>query len=209
MLLLAPLGIRALAAIAGRAPVAARLALRDLARYQARSGAALAAASLAIGIAATIAVTAAAQQAQDHALTGGKPAAGPAHRLARRPESPGSGGPGLSAAPADGATATPTSPNPAAVANARWTADAIAQALGSKDVVELDVAVDLTTRVPSGAPPDAIPGEPGPHDHRAEGGQGWRQVATPYVATPAVLSLYRITAADITAAATSSARAAT
>ncbi len=71
MLLLAPLGIRALSAIAGRAPVAVRIALRDLARYQARSGAALAAASLAVGIAATIAVTAAAQQAHDHALTGG------------------------------------------------------------------------------------------------------------------------------------------
>ena len=71
MLLLAPLGIRALAALAGRAPVAVRLALRDLVRYQARSGAALAAASLAIGIAATIAVTAAAQQAHDHTLSGG------------------------------------------------------------------------------------------------------------------------------------------
>ena len=60
-----------MAAFAGRAPVAVRLALRDLARYQARSGAALAAASLAVGIAATIAVTAAAQQAHDHTLTGG------------------------------------------------------------------------------------------------------------------------------------------
>jgi putative ABC transport system permease protein len=49
MLLLAPLGIQALATCAGRAPIAVRLALRDLARYQARSGAALAAASLAIG----------------------------------------------------------------------------------------------------------------------------------------------------------------
>ena len=55
MLLLAPLGIQALAAFAARAPIAMRLALRDLARYQARSGAALAAASLAVGIAATIA----------------------------------------------------------------------------------------------------------------------------------------------------------
>ncbi|MDX6217094.1 MAG: putative transport system permease protein, partial [Frankiales bacterium] len=39
MLALAPLGITALAALAGRAPAAVRLALRDLARYQARSGA--------------------------------------------------------------------------------------------------------------------------------------------------------------------------
>ena len=71
MLLLAPLGIRAWPLLAGRAPVAVRLALRDLARYQARSGAALAAASLAVGIAATIAITAAAEQAHDHTLTGG------------------------------------------------------------------------------------------------------------------------------------------
>ena len=71
MLLLAPLGIRVLAAPARRAPVAVRLALRDLARYQTRSGAALAAASLAVGIAATIAVTAAAQQAHDKTLSGG------------------------------------------------------------------------------------------------------------------------------------------
>jgi putative ABC transport system permease protein len=42
--------------------VAPRLALRDLARYQARSGAALAAITLALGIAATFVVTAAAEQ---------------------------------------------------------------------------------------------------------------------------------------------------
>ena len=71
MLLLGVLGIRALAATARRAPVAVRLAMRDLARFQARSGAALAAAGLAVGIAATVAITAAAQQAADHTLTGG------------------------------------------------------------------------------------------------------------------------------------------
>lgn len=60
MLFLAPLAIRLLAAVAHRAGVAVRLALRDLARYQARSGAALGAVTLAIGIAATIAVSAAA-----------------------------------------------------------------------------------------------------------------------------------------------------
>src|SRR6201999_1235965 len=71
MLLLAPLGIQLLAAVAGRAPIAVRLALRDLARYQARSGAALAAAGLAVGIAATITVTAAANQANDRSLSVG------------------------------------------------------------------------------------------------------------------------------------------
>ena len=45
VLLFAPLAIRGLAAVARSTPVAVRMALRDLARYQARSGAALAAAA--------------------------------------------------------------------------------------------------------------------------------------------------------------------
>ena len=110
MLLLAPLGIRALATLAGRAPVAVRLALRDLARYQARSGAALAAASLAVGIAATIAVTAAAQQAHDHTLTGGNL---PTNQLIVWLANPNNqGGPGLSVAPAGAGTTTPAVPQP-------------------------------------------------------------------------------------------------
>jgi putative ABC transport system permease protein len=60
MLFVGPLFIRGLAAAGRRAPIALRLALRDLARYQARSAAALGAISLAIAIAATVAVSAAA-----------------------------------------------------------------------------------------------------------------------------------------------------
>jgi putative ABC transport system permease protein len=60
LLFLAPLAIRLLAAVAHRAGVAVRLALRDLVRYQARSGAALGSVTLALGIAATIAISAAA-----------------------------------------------------------------------------------------------------------------------------------------------------
>jgi putative ABC transport system permease protein len=197
MLLLAPLGIRALAAAARRAPVAVRLALRDLARYQARSGAALAAASLAVGIAATIAVTAAAQQAHDHTLTGGNL---PTNQLIVWLANPNNqGGPGLSVAPAGAGTTTPAVPNPAVVAQARSTADAIAQALGSNTVVELDSALDLTSAVPAGAPPDAGHANL-VHPISVQGrGQGWTQVATPYVATPAVLDLYRIHAGDIAA----------
>jgi putative ABC transport system permease protein len=62
VLFLAPLEIRVLAFLAGRASIAVRLAVRDLVRYQARSGAALGAITLAIGIAATIALSAAAAQ---------------------------------------------------------------------------------------------------------------------------------------------------
>jgi putative ABC transport system permease protein len=197
MLLLAPLGIRLLALFASRAPVAIRLALRDLARYQARSGAALAAASLAVGIAATITVTAAAQQANDHSLTAGNL---PPNQLIvwfNDPRAQDSG-PGLRVAPADAATSTPATPNPTLVKHAQATADAIGQALGTGTVVELDFAADLTTQVPAGVPPDAgqvslvheisVPGR----------GQGWNQVAIPYVATPSVLRLYGLSAADIT-----------
>ncbi len=63
-LLLGPLAIRTFSAVAGRVSIAPRLALRDLARYQARSGAALAAVTLALGIAATVVVTASAEEAK-------------------------------------------------------------------------------------------------------------------------------------------------
>jgi len=62
LLFFAPLAIRALARAGRHAPISIRLALRDLARYQARSGAALGAVTLAIGIAATIAISASAAQ---------------------------------------------------------------------------------------------------------------------------------------------------
>ncbi len=63
---ISPLSIRLLTTAGRRAPVAIRLALRDLARYQARSAAALAAISLALGIAVTIMISlAAARNAAD------------------------------------------------------------------------------------------------------------------------------------------------
>ncbi len=65
-LLLGPLAIRIFARAAGHAPIAPRLALRDLARYQARSGAALAAITLTLGIAAAVVVTGAAEEKKDN-----------------------------------------------------------------------------------------------------------------------------------------------
>ncbi len=63
---ISPLSIRVLSTAGRRAPVAVRLALRDLARYQARSAAALAAIGLALGIAvATMISLAAATNAAD------------------------------------------------------------------------------------------------------------------------------------------------
>jgi putative ABC transport system permease protein len=60
--LFCPLAIRAVAPVAARLPIAARLALRDLARYQARAGAALAAISLGLGLAVAIVIAAAAAE---------------------------------------------------------------------------------------------------------------------------------------------------
>jgi putative ABC transport system permease protein len=61
-LLLGPLAIRLFARAARHTSIAPRLALRDLARYQARSGAALAAITLGLGIAAAVVIVAAAEE---------------------------------------------------------------------------------------------------------------------------------------------------
>lgn len=53
-----PIAVRVLAACASRLPLASRLAVRDMGRYEARSGTALAAISLSLGIAVTVLVTA-------------------------------------------------------------------------------------------------------------------------------------------------------
>jgi putative ABC transport system permease protein len=66
-LLLGPAAIRIFSGLAGRVPIAPRLALRDLVRYQARSGAALAAVALALGIAATVVVVTSAEAAERNA----------------------------------------------------------------------------------------------------------------------------------------------
>ena len=62
-LLLGPLAIRVFSGLAGRVPIAPRLALRDLVRLGS-SGAALAAVTLALGIAATVVVIASAEAAK-------------------------------------------------------------------------------------------------------------------------------------------------
>jgi putative ABC transport system permease protein len=61
VILVAPFGLALLGRLARRAPVAMRLALRDLARYRARSGSVLAAISIGVMIAVIITVAAAAR----------------------------------------------------------------------------------------------------------------------------------------------------
>ncbi|MPZ52101.1 MAG: FtsX-like permease family protein [Acidimicrobiia bacterium] len=65
VLFVTPLAVRVVGVVAARLPVAFRLALRDLARYQARSAAALAAISLIVGIAVTVIVTTTAAESSD------------------------------------------------------------------------------------------------------------------------------------------------
>lgn len=189
MLLLAPLGIRAVALLAGRAPVAIRLALRDLARYQARSGAALAAASLAVGIAATITVTAAAQQTNDHTLSAGNLANNQLIVWLADPND--QNGPALSAVPVDGKAGKPALPSAAVVRSAHAVATAIAQALPGSTMLALDAAEDLSSHLPPGAPFDAAQVSL-VRPINANGQHGWTQVTVPYVATPALLAFYGI-----------------
>jgi len=193
MLLLAPLGIQALALLAGRSPVAVRLALRDLARYQARSGAALAAVSLAVGIAATIAISAAAQQAHDRSATVGNL---PSDQLIvwvnGSPNSP-SGGAVVAARGPNGAAG----PSQRQIDGARSAAVSIARSLGAGSPLELDVLSN----------PAAGSSRVGPGDGYAEivkpitenGRKGFRFVDQPYLATGALLDHYGIRASDIRA----------
>jgi putative ABC transport system permease protein len=65
VILLAPLCLSLLGRLGGRAPIAVRLAFRDLARYRARSGSALAAISLGVLIAVMVAILAAQRYGED------------------------------------------------------------------------------------------------------------------------------------------------
>ncbi len=130
MILLSPLAIATVAGVSQRAPLAIRLALRDLSRYRARSGSALGAISLGVLIAATVCVAAAARYGNvlDYAgpnlannqLVVYTPNSGPTDG------GPNGGGP-------NGAPTTPQASNAALQAKT----DAIASALGSHDVLAL------------------------------------------------------------------------
>jgi len=118
--------LAALARFAGRTPIAARLALRDLGRYRARSGSALAAISLGVMIAVLVCVLSASRFG--NVLDYAGPNLGSQQVIVyTQGNGPGNGGqgngPGGAAASLKSQTAT---------------ADAIAAALGSHDVVELE-----------------------------------------------------------------------
>ena len=127
VIMLAPFGLTMLGLFAGRAPVAVRLALRDLTRYRARSGSALAAISLGVLIAVLICVLTA--QRYGNSLDYAGPNLASNQIIVYTPNANGPGnGPNGPSAPAT--TSTPQ----AQAATART----IATALGSHDITELD-----------------------------------------------------------------------
>jgi putative ABC transport system permease protein len=180
-LLLGPLAIRTFSVVAGRVSIAPRLALRDLARYQARSGAALAAVTLALGIAATVVVIASAEEA--------KKASEPPSLSDRQVR--------VYLGPSEDRTLTPV--------------DAPAQldrlAAGARRVAaQLDGATVVTLRKATepGAPPGTVGNtrflptvELTKSFRSPEGGKSYRARAQAYVATPAVLEYLGIDPATI------------
>jgi putative ABC transport system permease protein len=134
LLMLAPACTTLLGRIAGRAPLPARLALRDLARYRARSGSALAAISFAVLIAVMICLIATGRYADPVDYFAPNL---PANQLvAYVPGTgPGSGGPDV--------TATPQRDT----AGLQAGVDDIAQAVGSHDILPLETSTAALGKV--------------------------------------------------------------
>jgi putative ABC transport system permease protein len=128
ILLLAPFCLVILARLGRHAPIAVRLALRDLARYRARSGSALSAISLGVFIAALVCVLTA--QRYGNVLDYAGPNVASNQVIVYTPN----GGPGGGGGP-NGSSAPATTSTPQAQAAVALT---IAKALGSNTVIELD-----------------------------------------------------------------------
>ena len=170
IILVSPFFLALLARIGGRAPVAIRLPLRDMARYRARSGSALSAISLGIMIAVIICAVAVARYSNVFDYVGPNMAANTLNAYSPPPAgsplfSPGQNGP-----------QTETAPTPPSLSAQVATAHAIASAVGAKDVVELD-SPNVGLQNPSAA------------------GRQWNGPI--YVATPALLRAYGINPSSI------------
>ena len=129
IILLAPFCLVVLARLGRRAPIAIRLALRDLARYRARSGSALSAISLGVFIAALVCVLTA--QRYGNVLDYAGPNMASNQIIVYTADGgPGGGGPGNGGSNPSGTASTPQAQ--AAVAQD------IARGLGSHTVIALD-----------------------------------------------------------------------
>ena len=171
VVLLSPFGLVVLARLGHRAPIAVRLALRDLVRYRARSGSALAAISLGVLIAVLVCVLTA--QRYGNVLDYAGPNLASNQVIVYTPNGPyGGGGPG---GPGNGASGTATGSEQSMAA----VADGIAAALGSHDVIQLD--------------------QTGASLVHAAAGRSWSGPV--YVATPQLLQAFGIKASQVDPAA--------
>ena len=164
IILLSPACLALLAAVGRRAPIAVRLALRDLARYRTRSGPALAAISISTLIAVIICVGAAARLSNPLDYAG--PNLGPNQLVVYAP----SQGIGTNAkgGPLPGAA---NAPAPVTAAQAQQVAQQIATDLGASGTVTLEAANACVV-------------------HATPSGRTW--TGNIYVATPRLLSAFGI-----------------
>jgi putative ABC transport system permease protein len=168
VVLIAPTCLVFLARAARRAPVAVRLALRDLARYRARSGAALGAISLSVLIAVIICVVAAARFGNALDYVGPNLAA---NQLVVYPQEAFTT-PNAPCVHEPGGCPTLTGTQLAAMAAE---ARGIAASFGSRNIVQLETTVSSL--------------------QRAVAGRNWSGAV--YVATPQLLRAFGITAAHV------------
>ena len=167
IILLAPFCLVLLASFGRWAPIAVRLALRDLARYRARSGSALSAISLGVFIAALVCILTA--QRYGNVLDYAGPNLTSNQIIVYTPNGGPGGGPGNGPG---GQSTSGTASTPQAQAAV---AQNIAKALGSSTVIELDQAgANLT---------------------HAAAGRSWSGPI--YVATPQLLQAFGIKASDV------------
>jgi len=168
VILLSPLALTTLARLGRHAPIAVRLALRDLARYRARSGSALGAISLGVVIAVVICVVAAARYG--NVLDYAGPNLASNQIVLYTPNGPQGGGGG--GPKGNGPNAPGTADDSEALSR---TAQAIAVSLGAHGTVELDqTSANLL--------------------HAAAGRNFSGQI---YVATPQLLRAFGITASEV------------
>ncbi|GGM44472.1 FtsX-like permease family protein [Dactylosporangium sucinum] len=185
LLLLAPAGVAAVGRLARHAPLASRLAMRDLARHRSRSSAALAAIGLAIGIAAVVALSTAVTAAKAAAPTGGNL---PADQIVLW----------LSPEATNGPVPLLT-PGQAEVA--RKQVDAIAADLHATSVLALTGAVDPNQPMERGGKAPAVLGRPRPAGPGEPGSVMYSSTdSIPlFVATPELLAHYGIDPATVAA----------
>ena len=164
VLLAAPVAIRALTRPAGRLPIGARLALRDLARFQSRSAAALAAITLVLGILMAIIIGA----------TAAEQAAG-AGNLAENQLL-------VRVAKLDG----PFVPTPDQLTVLQDNVDELAESLEQATVTPLDVAVDPTVEIVEQFPGGGEGQVAASLARRVE--DGWADLSLLYVGTPELLA---------------------